>query len=134
MSFQYLFCLCKFLLMSNVQAESPMSAPQSIHRVAAAAFWRTFHHDGKICPGWSGWGCTATPFSIYLLFTITYKVAVYALAERADTFPLFHLYPYVLCGPPPQIKPSEWYSFRSKVIKGLLRLFKDPDSKRYHIQ
>jgi hypothetical protein len=30
-------------------------------------------------------------------FTITYKVAVYAPAERADTLILFHLYPYVLC-------------------------------------
>ncbi len=24
--------------------------PQSTHRVATAAFWRTFHHDGKFCP------------------------------------------------------------------------------------
>jgi hypothetical protein len=24
---------------------------------------------------------------------------VYPPAERADAFPLFHLYPYVLCGP-----------------------------------
>jgi hypothetical protein len=23
--------------------------PQSTHRVATAAFWRTFHHDGKVC-------------------------------------------------------------------------------------
>jgi hypothetical protein len=30
------------------------------------------------------------------IFTITYKVAVYAPAERADTLPLFPLYPYVL--------------------------------------
>jgi hypothetical protein len=29
------------------------------------------------------------------LFTITYKVAVYAPAERADTLLLFHLYPYM---------------------------------------
>jgi hypothetical protein len=28
--------------------------------------------------------------------TITYKVAVYAPAEWADTLLLFHLYPYVL--------------------------------------
>jgi hypothetical protein len=35
------------------------------------------------------------PFTIV---NITYKVAVYAPAERADTVPLFHLYPYVLCG------------------------------------
>jgi hypothetical protein len=26
------------------------------------------------------------------------QVAVYAPSERADTLPLFHLYPYVLCG------------------------------------
>ncbi len=29
----------------------------------------------------------------FTLFNITYKVAVYAPAERADTLPLFHLYP-----------------------------------------
>ncbi len=23
-----------------------------VHRVATAAFWRTFSHEGKICPGW----------------------------------------------------------------------------------
>ncbi len=28
------------------------STSQSTHRVATAAFWRTFHHDGKISPGW----------------------------------------------------------------------------------
>jgi hypothetical protein len=27
--------------------------PQStVHRVATAAFWRTFHHEGKISPDW----------------------------------------------------------------------------------
>jgi hypothetical protein len=25
---------------------------QSTHRVAKAAFWHSFHHDGKIFPGW----------------------------------------------------------------------------------
>jgi hypothetical protein len=25
---------------------------KSTHRVATAVFWRTFHHDGKISPGW----------------------------------------------------------------------------------
>ncbi len=29
----------------------------------------------------------------FTLFTITYKVAVYAPTERADILPLFHLYP-----------------------------------------
>ena len=38
-----------------------------------------------------GRGCTPTLFT---LFTITYKVAVYAPAERADTLHQFHLYPY----------------------------------------
>ncbi len=37
-----------------------------------------------------GGGCTPTPFHSV---TITYKVAVYAPAERADKPPLFHLYP-----------------------------------------
>jgi hypothetical protein len=36
--------------------------------------------------GQGGDARTPIPFSIYLLFTIPYKVAVYALAERADTF------------------------------------------------
>ncbi len=53
-----------------------------------AAFWRTFHHDGKISPGGCGWA----PFTTV---TITYKVAVYAPAEWADTLTLFHLYQYM---------------------------------------
>jgi hypothetical protein len=39
-----------------------------------------------------GRGWTPTPFTIS---TITNKVAVYAPAERADTFPLFLLHPYM---------------------------------------
>jgi hypothetical protein len=55
------------------------------------------HHDGKISPGWWGGGCTAHP-PPFTLVTITYTVAVYAPAERADTLPVFHLCPlYVLC-------------------------------------
>jgi hypothetical protein len=65
---------------------------QSTNRVATAAFWCTFHHDGKISPAGEveGGGAFPSPFTI---FTITYKVAMYAPAERADTLPLFHLYP-----------------------------------------
>jgi hypothetical protein len=37
-----------------------------------------------------GVGCTPTPFQP---ISKTYKVAEYSSAERADTFPLFHLYP-----------------------------------------
>jgi hypothetical protein len=42
----------------------------------------------------AGEGGGALP-TLFTLFTITYKVAVYASAERADTLTLFHLYPYV---------------------------------------
>jgi hypothetical protein len=31
-------------------------------------------------------------------YTIASKVVVYAPAERADTLPLFLLYPYIYCG------------------------------------
>jgi hypothetical protein len=47
-------------------------------------------------PGENG-GCTPNPFTIS---TVMYKVVVYATAARADTLPLFPLYPYmysVLC-------------------------------------
>ncbi len=60
--------------------------PQSEHKVAIAYFWSTFHHDGKIRPGW--WGCRGTT----TFFHSTYhhvQSAVYAPAERADTCPYF---------------------------------------------
>jgi hypothetical protein len=41
-----------------------------------------------------GGGCTPTPFQPN---SITYKVAVYASDERADTLPLFHRYPIPVC-------------------------------------
>ncbi len=38
-----------------------------VHRVATSAFWRTFHHEGKISPGWwGGGGVYAHPLSLYL--------------------------------------------------------------------
>ncbi len=42
------------------------ATPQSAHRVATAAFWCIFHHDGKISPGWKGWGVHAHPLSLQL--------------------------------------------------------------------
>jgi hypothetical protein len=33
-------------------------------RVATATFWPTCHHNGKISPGWWGWGCTPTSFTV----------------------------------------------------------------------
>jgi hypothetical protein len=37
-----------------------------VHRVALNAFWVTFHHEGKISPGWRGWGCTPPPAFHYI--------------------------------------------------------------------
>ncbi len=66
--------------------------PQSTHRVAMATFWRTFHHHGvkSAQPGEDGGWCTPPPLT---LSTITSKVVVYALAERADTYapPIYFL-------------------------------------------
>ncbi len=45
----------------------------------------------------AGEGGGARPPS-FVIFTIAYKVEVYARAERADTLPLLNFYPYVLCG------------------------------------
>ncbi len=41
------------------------TAAQSTH-VATAAFWRIFHHKGKISPGWWGGGVLAHPLSLHL--------------------------------------------------------------------
>jgi hypothetical protein len=54
----------------------------SVHRV------RTIAQAGE------GGVARPPPFTI---FTVTYKVAVYDPTKRADTLPVFHLYPYVLC-------------------------------------
>ncbi len=45
--------------------------------------------EKSVQPGEDG-GTHPLPFTIS---TITYKVAMYALAERADTLPLFLLHP-----------------------------------------
>ncbi len=41
-------------------------ADHRVHRVATAAFCRTFYHEGKISPGWCGWGVRAHPLSLHL--------------------------------------------------------------------
>jgi hypothetical protein len=57
-------------------------------------FLATFPHDRKVSPGWWGGRHANPPFTIT---TITYKVAVYAPAERANTPPISSLPQYVLC-------------------------------------
>jgi hypothetical protein len=49
-SFHFLHSSCSFENYFGVKQLWTRS--QSTHRVATAAFWRRFHHDGKIGPGW----------------------------------------------------------------------------------
>ncbi len=74
------WCSCLTRPATHVTVNKPSTTPQRTHRV----------NDGKISPGW--WGGAAHPFQP---ITITYKVAVYAPADWADTLTLFHLYPYI---------------------------------------
>ncbi len=55
-----------------------------------AGFWRTAHSMMMAKLAQAGESECARPPS-FILFTITYKVAVYAPAEWADTLTLFHL-------------------------------------------
>ncbi len=71
----------------------PMFVHHRVHRVATVIFWRTFHHDGKISPGWCGEGGARPP--AFTKCTITNKVVEYAPAERTDTLPVFLIYPYM---------------------------------------
>ncbi len=67
--------------------------PQSTHRVATAAFWRTFYHDGIISLSLVRVAGARPPS--FPIFTITYKVAMFDPAEWAYTLTLFHLYQYM---------------------------------------
>jgi hypothetical protein len=70
-----------------------LSGPQSSNRVAIASFWRTIPSWWKNQPRLVRVGSARlSPFTIV---TITYKVAVYAPAERADTLTLFNFYQYM---------------------------------------
>ncbi len=48
----------------------------------------------KLAQDGEGGRCLPTFFH-YTVYNITYKVMVYAPTERADTLPLFLLYPYM---------------------------------------
>jgi hypothetical protein len=58
------------LLQNMVYNTTQASPPQPhtvckyyrVHRVVTTAFWRTFHHEGKISLAGKGGGCTPTPF------------------------------------------------------------------------
>jgi hypothetical protein len=62
-----------------------------VHRVATAAFWRTFNHEGKkLARAGEGEGCTPTPFHYIYHHQQSCSVR-YAPAKRADTITLFQL-------------------------------------------
>ena len=58
-----------------------------------ATFWCTFVLMEKLALAGEGWVAHAHP--PFTITTITYKVVVYAPAERADTLPLLLVYPYM---------------------------------------
>ncbi len=51
---------------SCASGEEVIGCKHRVHRVATAAFWRTFSGEGKIGPGWWGWGVHAHPLSLHL--------------------------------------------------------------------
>ncbi len=84
--------LCNFAQLLFLEKFLNWNHRVPVHRVAMTTFWRTFHHYGKISPGW--WvGLHARP--PFTLSAIAYKVVVYAPTERADTLSLFLLYPHM---------------------------------------
>ncbi len=66
-----------------------------VHRVATAAFWRTFSHEGKIGPGWWGWGVHAYPLLLHLPSPVKLQCT---LQLSGQTNPISSLGNYVLCG------------------------------------
>jgi hypothetical protein len=97
----------------NPQSNDWYWTPQSTHKVATAAFWHTFHHDGKISPCRWGWeGCTPTPFH-YIYHHVQSCSVPYAPAERVDTLQS----PYFFSTPMYSVLSTDWVSsaFRLKV-------------------
>ncbi len=59
-----------------------------VHKVATAAFLRTLSHEGKISPGWWGWGVHAHPVSLHLPSPVKLQCT---LQLSGQTLTLFHL-------------------------------------------
>ncbi len=68
-----------------------------VHRVATAAFWRTFSDEGKIGPGWWGWGVHAHPLLLHLPSLVKLQCTL-QLSGQTNTNPVSSLGKYVLCG------------------------------------
>ncbi len=68
----------------------PNNTPSPLHLPSVMAYSIMMK---KPTQPWWGWGVHAHPF--HYISTITYKVVVFASAERSETLPLFLLYPYM---------------------------------------
>jgi hypothetical protein len=42
----------KYVYDDTLAQQKSVRYQHRVHRVATAAFWRTFSHEGKISPGW----------------------------------------------------------------------------------
>ncbi len=87
-----------------------------IYRVATAAFWGTFHHDGKISPGWWGWGCTPTTFH-YSSYHQVQSCSHYRLNIELDLQSLFVLLCTAVligCVPATPHYPRIWVHIRGR--------------------
>ncbi len=83
------------------------SPPQSTHRVAIADFWRTSHHDGKISPGWWGWGMHgARPPPLSLLPSRTKLQCTLLPREQIQSLCFISTF-FVLCALPPPPHPAK---------------------------
>ncbi len=90
-------CLSSSKILTPHPLLRPVSVYHRVHRVVTAAFWRTFHHEGKIRPGWRGWGVHAHPLSLNLPSPVKLQCTLKLSGQT-----LFHLYPYmysVVCTP-----------------------------------
>ncbi len=67
-----------------------------VHRVVTAAFWRIFSHEGKIGPGWWGWGLHAHPLSLLLPSPVKLQCTLQLSGQTQN--PVSSLVKYVLCG------------------------------------
>ncbi len=62
-------------------------------------FWRTFHHDGNICPGWwGGGGACPLPTPFYYSYHHTQSCSVRSSWVGRYTHYVSSLPIYVLCG------------------------------------
>jgi hypothetical protein len=39
-------------IIKNINKRAWKQCDHRVHKVATAAFWRTFYHEGNISPGW----------------------------------------------------------------------------------